>query len=408
MSPADASLIEGRSGAEVEQLNLQLLRVYLRWGVLGSLLYLEEEDRLVHQLLGVLGRLLQRRPALVRRHGPDAIANAVCFDLISMWRSLVPFWFSHTYLWHLIRRSAGGEAPSATGGLDLDSMPDEQATQPTDPDALDKALALAETFRTGLDGPERDLFDAWVRSAGRTGWKKEFALASGRSPTWVSNHLNALRETLREEHRVPHPDELVAVLHECGNPDGDPLPEETSPQHSAAEQEQEQAPRVDLAEAFCSEHALEALLKVGSGPGALCGEEVVKALGHEPPGWTDAEAGLGALLASGLAHYLRWAREVGRPRLAAWRFYRRIVSGRASLATLLGRKGDSLTPDERQLAERLAQCARPSRPPLGPRPAAVLFADLPAHLGVDRTQIDSLLLHLRAAARGPSRPLSGG
>jgi hypothetical protein len=166
---------------------------------------------------------------------------------------------------------------------------------------------------------------------------------------------------------------------------------------------------VDLAEAFEGDALLAGLLRAYGDPAGLSDEEVCAALfGGEDEGPDKLEA----LLARALSRYLSWAREVGRPRVTAWKFYRRLASGRASVETALAAAPDGWADEDRRQARHLAACARHGDDTDGqPLP----FDDLPARLGLGRRAIDELLLRLRSAAgprprqrRGPTGPPSGG
>jgi hypothetical protein len=410
MTNGDTGLSAPR-GTDVPRLNLQLLRVLLRAPLLGSPLFLEEEDRLVHLLLRDLRRLVEGRPLLCRRHDPEALATDVCCGLIPMWRNGVPFWFTHTYLRHLLRRRLGEErTPRLTSEAELEAVTDRHPEEAGRDEEVRRMLHLADEFRDGLDPVHRDLFDDWVRHDGRPGWKIDHARRTGRSPTWVTNHLNRLRRMLVQQHGLSHPDEFIEVVQffrpaqDAGEPAAQPPEPPARPQ---AEPPAERAPRVDLAEAFTGQPPLQRLVGLYGHPLGQSEDDI----GAQLFGDDDPRPRLEALLADGRERYLAWARDVGRPRVKAWKFYRRIASGRASVATLLGR--GEWTDEQQDRARELAARARPSPQ----RPTPVAFEKLPDSLGLPRRAVDELLLRLRAAAyrpdrprrgRGPARPLPGG
>jgi hypothetical protein len=399
MAVGDTSL-SGDGGRDAPPLNLQLLRVLLRAPVLGSPLYLQEEDRLVGQLLGALRRLVEQRPVLCRRHDPEALASDVCCALIPMWRNGVPFWFSHTYLRHLLRRRLAEESAATAGGVDLEAVADRRRHEAGRDEEIAGLLRLAEEFRAGLDEDHRELFDAWVRYDGRPGWKIDHARRTHRSPTWVTNHLNRLRQRLRQQHHLEHPDAFIEVVqfYHPGREDASRRTETPAPALAApGPPSREWPPRVNLEEAFAGEPALLGLVRVYGHPGGLTERHIAHQLFGAGP---DAgQSRLDALLAAGRDRYLAWARDVGRPRVKAWKFYRRIASGRANVRTLLVRNPD-WTDEQRPLALAIEACARPGRE----SPGAVAFDELPGRLGVSRRAADDLLLLLRAAAYRPGRP----
>jgi hypothetical protein len=411
------------SAADVRQLNLQLLRVLLRFPVLGSPLYLDEEERLVERLLPVLRELVEQRAWLRRRHEPDTLAKGVCFDLIFAWRGGAPLWFTRDYLWNLIRRHLEKEGKVRGGGYHWEQVPDNRGQDAGLAEEIGRALRLAEEFRADLGVEDRKLFDAWVKHAGRGSWKKAYALAAGRSPTWVTNHLERLRGRLRTRHHIADPDDFIDALQFYGPAEQDETPASRErqrpevgvpPSGSRAEEDRLKAgfqqaeplpPRVDLVEAFAGDAELLELLHVHGDRAALSEQQIRQKLFG-----TDRQGALEALMGRALDRYLDWAREVGRPRVTAWKFYRRLASGRVNVAGILGQPGAGWTDEERRQAERLADCARPGSAPVLP------YDDLPAQLGLGRRLIDQLLLKLQIAAagrdrrarHGPSRPLPGG
>ncbi len=409
MAAGDTSLT-GDGGPEAPLLNLQLLRVFLRAPVLGSPLYLQEEDRLVGRLLGLLRRLVEQRPVLCRRHDPEALATDVCCWLIPMWRNGVPFWFSHTYLRHLLRRRLSEEITATAGAVNLDAVADRRREEAGHDEEIAGLLRLAEEFRAGLDADHRELFDAWIRHDGQPGWKIDHARRTHRSPTWVTNHLNRLRQQLRQQHHLEHPDAFIEVVqfYHPGREESARRAQAPAPAAAPSSASREWPPRVDLAEAFAEDATLLPLVQVYGHPAGMTERQISHALFGD---MAQNSARLDELLAKGRDCYLRWAREVGRPRVKAWKFYRRIVSGRANVRTLLARN-PAWTDEQRQLALALDACARPG----SAAAAALAFEELPARLGCSRQVIDDLLLLLRAAAygsqrprgdRGSSRPLTG-
>jgi hypothetical protein len=400
---------ETSSASDVRQLNLQLLRLLLRFPVLGSPLYLDEEERLIDLLLPVLRGLIEHRPWLRRRCDPDGLAKGVCFDLIFAWRGGAPLWFTHKHLWNLVRRQWEKEGKAGGSAADLDALPDGRNQDPGLAEEIERALRLAEEFRAGLGTEDRKLFDAWVRNAGRPGWKKAYAVAAGRSPTWVTNHLEHLRRRLRTRHHIADPDDFIDALQFYGPANQDQPPanreRERPEQDPPAREPEVLPPRVDLAEVFGGEADLLELMRVHGDRAALTEQQIRRKLFG-----ADRDGALDALLERALDCYLRWAREVGRPRVTAWKVYRRLVSGRLNVATALARPDAGWTDEERRQVERLVECARPAAAP--PLP----YDGLPARLGLGRRALDQLLLKLRSAlsgrdrrtGRGPSRPLSGG
>jgi hypothetical protein len=403
MASGDASLPADDPTSAFRRLNVQLLRVLLRFPVFGSPLYLEEEDSLIRSLLPVLRDLIQRRPWLRKRYDPDTLATGVCYDLMFIWRSGTPLWFTPGHLWNLVRRHLEKDGKTRGSAALREEVADGKGNAAELAEEVERALRLAEEFRTGLAAEERKLFEAWVRHAGKSGWKKAYATATQRSPTWVSNHLEHLRERLRARHHIADPDDFIDAL-QFYSPGDREEPEGPAAEAAPAEGPRDAPPGLDLAEAFEGDSDLLSLMSV-YGKAALAEEQIQQALLGQ-----GSDADLDALLGRALDRYLEWARTVGRPRLTAWKFYRRIASGRVNVEAALARDPAAWTAEERRQARRLAECARPDSH------TAVSFEDLPARLGLGRRATDQLLLKLQAAVsgrdqrarRGPSRPLSGG
>jgi hypothetical protein len=405
MASGDASWPENDSTSAVRQLNVGLLRVLLRFPVLGSPLYLEEEGRLIQSLLAVLRDLIVHRPWLRKRYDADTLATGVCYDLLLAWRSGAPLWFTPGYLWNLVRRHLEKDGRSPGGASRLDELADGKPNAAELAEEVERALRLADEFRAGLAAEERRLFEAWVKRTGRPGWKKAYAVATRRSPTWVSNHLDHLREGLRVRHHIADPDDFVDALQFYTPREKDEVPEGDEPlKPPPAKGSEARPPRVDLAEVFQGQPELLELMRVCGDRQALGDEQVRQALFGQGCGNLDA------LLGRAVDRFLDWAREVGRPRVTAWKFYRRIASGRINVEAILARDAAAWTDEERRQAKCLVECARSGHQP------AVPFEDLPAHLGLGRRAVDQLLLKLQTAVsgrdqrdrRGPSRPLSGG
>jgi hypothetical protein len=404
------------SASDIRLLNLQLLRVLLRFPVLGSPLYLDEEERLVERLLPVLRGLIEQRSWLRRRYDPDTLAKGVCFDLIFAWRGGAPLWFTRDYLWNLIRRHLEKEGQPGGGSYRWEEEADRRREDAELAEEIARALRLAEEFRADLGAEDRKLFNAWVKNAGRAGWKKAYAVAAGRSPTWVTNHLERLRGCLRTRHHIADPDDFIDAVQFYRPAEQEEIEVEVPPSGSLPEKDRLKAelqpddpppPRVDLAEAFAGEADLLELLRVHGDPAALSEQQIrLKLFGADRPGDLDA------LMGRALDHYLQWAREVGRPRVTAWKFYRRLASGRVNVAGALAQPGAGWTEEEQRQVGQLAACARPGPGSTSPLP----YDDLPAQLGLGRRSIDQLLLKLktampgrdRRAGRGPERPHSGG
>ncbi len=294
------------SASDVRQLNLQLLRLLPRFPLLGSPLYLDAEERLIDLLLPVLRGLIEHRPWL-RRCDPDGLAKGVCFDLIFAWRGGAPLWFTHKRLWNLVRRHLAKEGKAGGSAANLDALPDGRNQDPGLAEEIERALRLAEEFRAGLGAEDRKLFDAWVQHAGRPGWKKACAVAAGRSPTWVTNHLERLRNRLRTRHHIADPDDFIDALQFYGPADRDRPP--ASRERERPEQDppprgpEPRPPRVDLAEVFGGEADLLELMRVHGDRAALTEEQIRRKLfGADPDGALDA------LLERALDRYLRWAR----------------------------------------------------------------------------------------------------
>ncbi len=391
MASGDANLPATDASSAFRRLNVGLLRVLLRLPVFGSPLYLEKEDSLIRSLLPILRDLIQRRPWLRKRYDPDTLATAVCYDLMFVWRRGAPLWFTPGYLWNLVRRHLEKDGKVRGNTARLEEMPDSKRNAVELAEEVGRALRLAEEFRSGLAAEERKLFEAWVRHTGKPGWKKAYAVAARRSPTWVSNHLEHLRQRLRSRHHIADPDDFIDALQFYSPGEGEEEPESGPAEVATAEGLEDAPPRVDLAEAFAADAELLSLLSIYGDRAALTGPE--------PEGDPDA------LLGRGLDRYLGWARDVGRPRVTAWKFYRRIASGRVNVEAILARDTAAWTAEERRHARRVAECARPTSG------AIVPFDELPARLGLGRRAIDQLLLKLQAAGRdqrvrrGPSGPL---
>lgn len=397
MASGDPTSPPSCPGLDVQQLNLPLLRVLLRFPVLGSPLFLEEEERLVQALLPTLRELIGRRPWLSRRYDPDGLATGTCFDLMLSWRAGVPLWFSRAYLWNRIRQHLEKDGAMRGGALDLEAVAGNKSEDAGLAEEIDKALATAAAFRAGLGPADQELLDAWIRHAGHLGWQIAHARRTGRSPAWVSNHLNRLRQQLRKRHHITDPDDFIDAVQFYAPGDNAELPEADAVEEAApAENPEARPPRVDLAEAFQGDAALLDLMRAYGDQAGLTEQQVLRVLGGEP-------ARLEALLTRGVERYLHWAREVGRPRQTAWKFYRRLASGRVNVEAALARADDG-TAD----ARRLVELARPGNK-AGTQPSsAISFEDLPARLGLGRRQVDEVLLRLRSAVhgRGP-HPLSG-
>jgi hypothetical protein len=382
---------------EIEQLNCSLLRVLLRSPLLYSPLFLDEEERLVNTLVAVLSRLLDH-PWIHRRHDTDAVAKSVCFDLMFAWRGAMPLWFTRTYLWALLRRRLGEERPTRGEAiLDLETVAARQRDEAILAEEVDQLRRVGAAFRSGLNDAHRALFDAWIRDAGEPGWKKAFADATHRSPTWVTNHLNRLREELRSSHRVTDPDQFIQALQFFTPPSGDDLPEAESADEQPENEFRELAPRVELREVFGDDLLLQRFRQACADPAGLSDQEVLAEMIAE----NDAGLSFDGLLRRACDCYIRWVRDVGRQRLAAWRYYRRLTSGRVNIETILALDHDGWTAPQIQLARRLAAAARPQahRGEGMHQPSfALSFEELPQRLGMDRRAIDELLLRLRDCA----------
>jgi hypothetical protein len=272
---------------------------------------------------------------------------------------------------------------------------------------------VGASFRSRLDDAHRNLFDAWVRDVGEPGWKKAFADETHVSPTWVTNHLNRLREDLRTWHGISDPDQFVQAL-QFFTPPSDDCPVEAEVEAHEEQHEDdlhELPPRVELIEVFGEDLLLQHFRRACADPACLTDEQVLAVVLAE----VSVNLAFEQLLDRARNRYIGWVREVGRQRLSAWKYYRRLTTGRVNVETILSRDADSWTEAQRQLARRIAAAARPGGKSGAPA-FPLSFQDLPQWLGVDRRGIDELLLHLRDSAghreprsrRSPDRPYAGG
>jgi hypothetical protein len=404
---------EDGAGRDLEQLNSRLLRVLLRLDLVYSPLFLDEEERLINSLLAVLRDLLDH-PWVHRRHNADDVASSVCYDLMFAWRGAMPLWFTRTYLWTLLRRHLGQERPPrAEKDLDFEIIPAREHDTAIFAEEVAQLQQVGTSFRSRLDSAHRNLFDAWVRDAGEPGWKKAFADETHVSPTWVTNHLNRLREDLRNWHGITDPDQFVQALQFFTPPSDDGEVEGETEAHEEQHEDgpHEVPPRVELIEVFGEDLLLQHFRRACADPACLSDEHVLEVVLAE----ANVQLAFEQILERARNRYICWVREVGRQRLSAWKYYRRLTTGRVNVENILSRDRDIWTDAQCQLARRLAVSARPG----GKQGAAELpisFQDLPLRLGVDRRSIDELLLRLRDSAgrreprsrRNPDRPYAGG
>src|SRR5262249_44878867 len=140
---------------------------------------------------------------------------------------------------------------------------------------VDHLQHVGAAFRSSLDDAHRDLFDAWVRDAGESGWKKAFADETHRSPTWVTNHLNRLRESLRSGHGVGDPDQFIQALQFFTPCTNDELPEVDPSEEQPESDFRELPPRIDLSEAFGDDILLQRFRRACADPAGFSDQQVL-------------------------------------------------------------------------------------------------------------------------------------
>jgi hypothetical protein len=125
----------------------------------------------------------------------------------------------------------------------------------TPPDLQYTLRDLGDAVRRSLGSEDRELFEAWLASAGIQGWQREFARGHGRSDAWVSCRIGRIRTRLAEVHGIPEVELFLHELAALGRPDAEEPrlpsePVESLPEARGGDHERQEVPRDRLREAF--------------------------------------------------------------------------------------------------------------------------------------------------------------
>jgi hypothetical protein len=216
-----------------------LMRLVLREQ--GSPAYAVTEGELDQAVRQVVGNYLQRRFPTV----DDDDLDELCFRLLLRWRAGRLTGFAPCFLekrlitlWQKKRpgRLEGENAVPARGG-----GPAEEARGREE---MARAREKAERFRDGLPEDERFVLDRWVED-GKTGWKERAAEMRGRSGSWVSRRIEAIRHRFQEI-KVKDEEAFVELLR--------PIPAEAPDEVAGVEEEASDEGDIEVgASAGCAE-----------------------------------------------------------------------------------------------------------------------------------------------------------
>lgn len=153
----------------------------------------------------------------------DDLAFDVCATLMEKWRTGELWYFTAAYL----RTALGNQLRGPRQGARLPvDMVDNRVRTPLSQKLheeenrrgqeevdrqREKDEATYKKVREKLNPDEQKLFDAWIEHYGEWGWQGRFARSHGYANTWVTNHLNHIRDIITEEGE--NPEVFVGRLH---------------------------------------------------------------------------------------------------------------------------------------------------------------------------------------------------